>query len=95
MYDNWYQKKSNKAKRKPIVLADGQDFDWVEVTNVDGSYNVITIKIGNSTHNFYLWSDKTAKTAKSLHSKGNFKKSLNLLKKYSFEMNTIEEEQND
>lgn len=95
MYDNWYQKKSNKTKRNPIVLADGESFKWQDTTNVDGSYNIITIHVGENVHNFYLWSDKTTKTAKSLYNKGSFKKSLNILKKYSFEANTLEEKNGD
>jgi len=87
MYDNWYQKKSNKAKRSPIILADGDSFEWKGVKNIGGSYNIITVGIRDDIYNFYLWSDKTTKTAQNLHSKGSFKKSLNMLKKYSFEMN--------
>jgi hypothetical protein len=91
MYNNWYQKKTKKTKRKPIVLAKGDSFDWKGVNNIDGSYNVVTVGINDNIYNFYLWSEKTTKNAKKLHQSGSFNKSLNMLKKYSFEMSEVED----
>ena len=91
MYNNWYQLKSNKAKRDPIVIQDCDNFEWESNNNMSDSYNVVTIKLASSKYNFYLWSEKTVKTAKKLYEDKNFKKSLNMLKKYSFEVNKMDQ----
>jgi len=88
MYQNWY-KISNK-KRKPIVINDDGDFVLESIKNIDGSYNIVTVAIANNKYNFYLWSDKTVKTAQKLYNNKNFKKSLAVLKKYSFDVKTQE-----
>lgn len=88
MYQNWY--KLSEKKRKPIVINDDCDFEWNSIRNIDGSYNVVSISIAGKKYNFYLWSDKTVKTANKFHQKGDFKKSLNMLKKYSFDVKTQE-----
>jgi len=88
MYQNWY-KKSGK-KRDPIVIGDDQEFEWVNIRDIDGSYSVVNVILAGSSYNFYLWSNKTIKTAKKLYEKNNFKKSLNMLKKYSFDVKVRE-----
>jgi len=88
MYQNWY--KLTGKKRKPIVIADGDNFIWESVRNIDGSYNIVTIALANNKYNFYLWSEKTVKTANKLYKKEEFKKSLNMLKKYSFDVKAQE-----
>lgn len=92
MYQNWY--KLTGKKRKPIVINEGDNFDWQSVRDIDGSYNIVTVAIGDTKYNFYLWSEKTVKTANKLYKKEQFKKSLNMLKKYSFDVK-VQESEND
>ncbi|MFW5890774.1 MAG: hypothetical protein ACOCUI_00990 [bacterium] len=84
MYQNWY--KSSNKKRKPIVIGKGEKYYLNSIKNIDGSYNIVTVSIGKNKYNFYLWSDKTVKTAEKLYKEEKFNKSLNMLKKYSFDM---------
>ena len=93
MSENWYKTQNKKERRKSVVLEEGESFEWQDDTHVDGSYSVVTAKVGNSVCNFYLWSKKTVKTAKNLFKEGEFKKSLNMIKKYSFEANFMEEDE--
>lgn len=93
MYQNWY--KVTGKKRKPIIIEDGGTFVWDSVRNIDGSYNIVTVSIAGNKYNFYLWSEKTVKTAGKLYKKQEFKKSLNMLKKYSFDVKIQESENND
>jgi len=84
MYQNWY--KSSNSKRNPIVMGEKEDFLWESVRDIDGSYSVVSIKVAETRYNFYIWSSKTVKTAHTLYEKSSFKKSLNMLKKYSFDV---------
>ena len=93
MSENWYKKQNKKARRKTIVLKEGESFDWQGDTHIDGSYSVVTAKVGESVCNFYIWSKKTVASAKDLFAEGEFGKSLNMLKKYSFEANFMEEDE--
>lgn len=88
MYENWY-KTSNK-KRDPITIDEGESFDWESVRNIDGSYNIVTVSIKDKKFNFYLWSSKTVNSAHKLYKKSDFKKSLGMLKKYSFDLKVQE-----
>jgi hypothetical protein len=93
MSENWYKKQNKKTRRQSLVLAKGEAFLWENDTNIDGSYSVVTARVGDSVCNFYIWSKKTVKTAKNLFEEGDFEKSLNMLKKYSFEANFMEEDE--
>jgi len=93
MYQNWYR--SSGKKREPIVISDGDSFEWESVRDIDGSYSIVTVAVADSRYNFYLWSSKTVKTAQKLHSKESFKKSLNMLKKYSFDVKVQEKDSDD
>jgi hypothetical protein len=95
MSENWYKKQNKKARRKSIVLEDSESFEWHDDTSIDGSYSVVTAKVGDSVCNFYMWSKKTVKTAKNLFNEGEFSKSLNMLKKYSFEANFMESDEQE
>jgi len=91
MSQNWYKaKKSNQNKRVAITIKDGEELEWDYVEKNKNSYNVVSVKIASSTFNFYLWSDKTVKTAKNLYNVGDFEGSLKTLKKYSFDVNVVE-----
>jgi len=88
MYQNWY--KLTGKKRKPIVISQDDTFTWESVRDIDGSYNIVTVAVGGTKYNFYLWSEKTVKTANKLYQKQQYKKSLNMLKKYSFDVKSQE-----
>jgi hypothetical protein len=93
MSKNWYKtKSSNKSRRSPIVLGDSDGFMWEDTNLINNSYNIVTVKLASKTHHFYLWSAKTVKTARVLYDDGNLDKSLKMLKKYAFDVNTIEDE---
>jgi hypothetical protein len=93
MYQNWY--KSTGTKRKAIILAEGEGFEWGSVRDIDGSYNIVSVTMAGTNYNFYLWSSKTIKTAHKLYEKKSFKKSLDTLKKYSFDVKIKEETSSD
>ena len=95
MSENWYKKQNEKSRRQSVVLKDGESFEWQDDTHIDGSYSVVTAKVGEAVCNFYLWSKKTVKTAKKLFDEGEYKKSLNMIKKYSFEANFMEEDEQE
>ena len=82
---SWYKNK----ERPTIKLAQDESFEWVDVSQIDNSYDIVTIKLAEKTHNFYLWSSKTVQSAKKLYDNEDFVKSLKMLKKYCFDMNTL------
>ena len=93
MENNWYKSQKKQNKRSPIVLT-SEKFDWIGNQNLDDCYNVVTAKVDDSLYNFYFWSPSTANTAFEYYKQGNFKKSLQILKKYSFDVNSIKNEEN-
>lgn len=91
MSENWYKKQSKKERRQTFTFEEGDEFIWENDTTIDNSYTVVTAKISDSVCNFYIWSKKTVKTARKLYEEGELERSLNMLKKYSFEANFMEE----
>jgi hypothetical protein len=90
MSSNWYKSKSSgKAKRDPIVLGENETFSWEGTNKIDNSYSIISIKLGSKNHNFYMWSQKTIKSAKKLYDDDNHQQSLKMLKKYAFDVSSI------
>ena len=89
---SWYKDKGAKKRRPSITLSGEDSFGWEGVSNIEDSYNVVTVKIANKIHNFYLWSGKTVESAKSLYDNKDYIQSLKMLKKYSFDISSCEED---
>lgn len=92
MHNNWYTNNNDNKKRRTSIKLHKGSFSWENTIFMDNSYNVVVVKIADAKYNFYLWSKKTVKTAKSLYEEGSFDKSIKMLKKYSFDLNIIEDE---
>lgn len=90
---SWYDASKTKKKKRISINSEDGSFEWCSENNIDNSYNVVSVKIANTVHNFYLWSEKTVKSAKKLYASEDYDKSLKMLKKYSFDINSVEDEE--
>ena len=92
---SWYDASKTQKKRRIAIKSEDGSFEWCSENSIDDSYNVVSIRIANTVHNFYLWSDKTVNSAKSLYADKEYDKSLKMLKKYSFDISSVDDEEED
>ena len=92
MSNSWYKNKEDGSRRRPIKMGSDSTFKWVESAKIENCYSIVTANVNDVTYNFYVWSDKTVKTARKYYDNQEFDSSLSLLKKYSFDINHLEEE---
>jgi hypothetical protein len=90
---SWYNASKDKKRKRIAVKTEDGSFEWQSENNIDDSYNIVTIKVADTVYNFYLWSEKTVGSAKKLYASKDYEKSLKMLKKYSFDINSVEEEE--
>jgi hypothetical protein len=90
---SWYNASKNGKKRRITIASKDGYFDWCSENKIDDSYNIVSIKTASTIHNFYIWSSKTVESAKTLYASKDYDKSLKMLKKYSFDINSVDEDE--
>jgi hypothetical protein len=92
---SWYDASKKRKKRRIALKSEDGSFDWCSENNIDDSYNVVSVRIASTTHNFYIWSPKTVASAKKLYASKDYDKSLKMLKKYSFDISSVDDGESD